>query len=135
MATARRTLVLDAGNTTLFAGWFVGRKLRHQLRVPIETAASRQGFAEHVAARLPATADTAVMCSVVPRQNARLLTNVRRTFAIEPRLLTAASPHGLRIGYRRPAELGTDRLACALGARALFPGRHAIVVDFGTATT
>ena len=39
------------------------------------------------------------------------------------------------IGYRRPGELGADRLAAALGARIRFPGRDVVVVDGGTATT
>jgi type III pantothenate kinase len=50
-------------------------------------------------------------------------------------LLTAGGSHGLRIGYRDPKQLGTDRLAAALGARAEFPRKNVIVVDCGTATT
>jgi len=42
---------------------------------------------------------------------------------------------GLKIGYRNPLEVGPDRIANAIGATHLYPGRHLIVVDFGTATT
>lgn len=42
---------------------------------------------------------------------------------------------GLKNGYRNPAQLGCDRFAAAIGARALAPGRALIVATCGTATT
>ncbi len=42
---------------------------------------------------------------------------------------------GLVNGYRNPAQLGCDRFAAAIGARALAPGRQIIVANCGTATT
>jgi type III pantothenate kinase len=42
---------------------------------------------------------------------------------------------GVRNGYRDPAQLGCDRFAAAIGAHALYPGRHLIVATCGTATT
>jgi type III pantothenate kinase len=42
---------------------------------------------------------------------------------------------GLKNGYRRPEQLGSDRFASAIGARALFPNRVLLVVTCGTATT
>ena len=42
---------------------------------------------------------------------------------------------GLKIAYRDPKEVGADRIADAVGAIKLFPGRNLIVADFGTATT
>jgi type III pantothenate kinase len=42
---------------------------------------------------------------------------------------------GIRNGYRDPAQLGCDRFAAAIGARALVPDRALIVVNCGTATT
>ena len=42
---------------------------------------------------------------------------------------------GLRNGYRDPAQLGCDRFAAALGARALAPGMPLVVATCGTATT
>ena len=37
--------------------------------------------------------------------------------------------------YLTPETLGRDRLAAAVGAATLFPGRNVLVVDFGTAVT
>lgn len=42
---------------------------------------------------------------------------------------------GLRNGYRDPGQLGCDRFASAIGARALYPGRALLVATCGTATT
>ncbi|HAT32065.1 MAG TPA: type III pantothenate kinase [Janthinobacterium sp.] len=42
---------------------------------------------------------------------------------------------GLRNGYRDPAQLGCDRFAAAIGARALAPGQAILVANCGTATT
>lgn len=42
---------------------------------------------------------------------------------------------GVRNGYRNPAQLGSDRFAAAIGARALAPGEPLVVATCGTATT
>jgi type III pantothenate kinase len=42
---------------------------------------------------------------------------------------------GVRNGYRNPAQLGCDRFAAAIGARALEPDRALVVATCGTATT
>ena len=42
---------------------------------------------------------------------------------------------GVLNGYRNPGQLGCDRFAAAIGARALAPGQDLIVATCGTATT
>jgi type III pantothenate kinase len=42
---------------------------------------------------------------------------------------------GVRNGYRKPSQLGCDRFAAAIGARALMTGQALIVATCGTATT
>jgi type III pantothenate kinase len=42
---------------------------------------------------------------------------------------------GVRSHYRNPVQLGCDRFAAVIGARALFPQRALIVATCGTATT
>jgi type III pantothenate kinase len=48
---------------------------------------------------------------------------------------SSARRAGLANGYRNPKQLGCDRFAAAIGARALEPGRALIVATCGTATT
>ncbi|MFD2367487.1 type III pantothenate kinase [Pseudoduganella sp. GCM10020061] len=42
---------------------------------------------------------------------------------------------GMHNRYRNPQQLGADRFAAALGARALEPGKRIVVATCGTATT
>jgi type III pantothenate kinase len=48
---------------------------------------------------------------------------------------SSAALAGLRNGYRTPSQLGCDRFAAAIGARALAPGQALLVATCGTATT
>lgn len=48
---------------------------------------------------------------------------------------TPQTPVPLANAYRTPETLGRDRLAAAVGAATLFPGRNVLVADFGTAVT
>lgn len=45
------------------------------------------------------------------------------------------TPIGLKIDYRTPETLGTDRLAAAIGAMSEAPGRNVLVIDAGSAIT
>ena len=105
------------------------------MRVPVRAAATGAGFARLVAARLRGPVARAALCSVVPALTPKFVAQVERAYGVAPRLLGPEAAHGLASGYRRPRELGADRIAAALGARARFPRRDLIVVDFGTATT
>jgi type III pantothenate kinase len=50
-------------------------------------------------------------------------------------LVSQAEQCGVRNGYRNPAQLGSDRWAAMIGARALIDARPVLVVVCGTATT
>ena len=130
-----RTLVLNLGNTSLFAGVFSDDRLTARFRVPIRQAATAQSFARLIARRVRGRIDCTALCSVVPALTTPVARYLERTFGVAPLVLTADAPHGLKLGYRRPREFGTDRLAAALGARSMFPKTNVIVVDCGTATT
>ena len=48
---------------------------------------------------------------------------------------TPQTPVPIANAYRTPETLGRDRLAAAVGATVLYPGRNVLIVDFGTAVT
>jgi len=48
---------------------------------------------------------------------------------------TPQTPVPIGNAYRTPETLGRDRLADAVGAATLYPGRNVLIVDFGTAVT
>ncbi len=123
-----RTLVLSLGNTSLFGGVFAEARLVSSFRLlPADLVRLPRRVRGHI--------ERAALCSVVPALTPDVLRLIQRTWQLEARVLTADAPHGLTIGYRRPRELGADRVATALGARTLFPQTNAIIVDCGTATT
>jgi type III pantothenate kinase len=130
-----RTLVLNLGNTTLFGGVFAEGRLVRRFRFPMREIATPAAFARRVGPALRGRIDRAALASVVPALTARIRRSVTMACGVVPRLLTAETATGLTHGYRRPRELGTDRLAAALGARTLYSGKNVIVVDCGTATT
>jgi type III pantothenate kinase len=130
-----RTLVLSLGNSTLVAGVFAGGRLVQRLKATLAVVAGPGGVERLLAAGVKGRVDRAVLSSVVPALTRRTERAVKRAWGVSPRLLTAGGPHGLQIGYREPGQLGADRLAAALGARAEFPKRNLVVVDCGTATT
>lgn len=49
--------------------------------------------------------------------------------------LTASTPLPIAVDYRTPGTLGRDRVAAAVGAWALAPGRDLLIADLGTAVT
>lgn len=123
-----RTLAISIGNTSLFAGVFVDARLLRSFRL-------RHDELGALPARVGRAVDAVALCSVVPVLTSRVAEVARRTWSVAPRVLTADTVDVLTIGYRRPRELGTDRLAAALGAFDRWPGKDVIVIDCGTATT
>jgi type III pantothenate kinase len=75
------------------------------------------------------------ICSVVPDAVHSLRNCFRKYFRFEPFVLQPGAKTGLKIRYRNPLEVGADKIANAIGALRRFPGRHLLIIDFGTATT
>jgi len=134
----KQTLTLDLGNSTLAVGVFEDARLVKHLHFPNTTPVDqlipkilRQTGGQQAARKINA----ACGCSVVPDLTPPLLAELESALGLRPLLLTSTENHGLKIRYRRPAQLGADRVAAALGARKLYPGENLVIVDCGTATT
>ena len=135
-------LALDIGNSQIFGGVF---DAEDRLRLQFRHASRAQATSDELGLFFrdvlrengidPAGIQTVAICSVVPDmvhsvRNASMKYFNARPFVLEPGVRT-----GLNIRYRNPLEVGADRIAGAIAASQLFPGRNAIIVDFGTATT
>jgi type III pantothenate kinase len=72
--------------------------------------------------------------SVVPQIDRFLREGCQRYFNTVPLALRAADQRVMEVRTDRPAELGSDMLAAAIGARARY-GTPLVVVGYGTATT
>ena len=135
-------LAIDAGNSRVKWGWYQrdggqdGRGGWSSIATVslIEFAAS----SDHVNPFSATHADPErIIISNVAGEGAhQLLVNWTSIFEAEPHWLKGgARTCGVSNGYERPEQLGPDRWAALVAARALEPGRDCLVVNAGTATT
>jgi type III pantothenate kinase len=120
-----RTLALDIGNTAVKVGFF-------EADVLIESAAG-QTLAQVLAAVQRHRPEHVVLASVAEPTAAwaETLRPLVRGRVLEFAPATTALPIGN--AYATPHTLGADRLAAAVGAAWLLPGRPVVIVDAGTA--
>jgi type III pantothenate kinase len=134
-------LALDVGNSQIFCGVYEGEKLKITFRRTSNVRASSDEFGGFFRVTLrengidPGEIDMAGICSVVPDAVRSLRNCFRKYFGFEPFLLQPGVKTGLKIRYRNPLDVGSDKIANAIGALSRFPGRNLLIVDFGTATT
>jgi len=138
-------LAIDAGNSRVKWGW---------LEAANQSGAAHDGYdwtniatvslidfaasSDHVNPFSVTHADPErIMISNVAGDGAhQLLVNWTSIFDVEPVWLRAEVERcGVRNLYERPDQLGPDRWAALIAARALHPAGAALVVNSGTATT
>jgi len=78
--------------------------------------------------------DDAVICSVVPRLTKILTRDLKAGFRIKPYIIGKDIIVPIKNLYRKPLQVGQDRLVNAYAGVRLY-GAPLIVVDFGTAIT
>lgn len=134
-------LCLDIGNTQIFGGLFKDDKLVLQFR-----KASKQSFSsDEVGVFLKNVIrennfnnediSAISICSVVPDQDHSIRSACYKYFNITPFFIQPGIKTGLKIKYKNPLEVGSDRITNAIAATKLFPNQNLVIVDFGTATT
>ena len=123
---AVRTLALDIGNTAIKYGCFRDDVLE-------ETAAGLT--ATQLRERLPQLhADAAIVSSVAAEPAAGWVRELQPYVAGKVvEFVPATTPLPIQNAYATPHTLGADRLAAAVGAAWLLPGRTLAVLDAGTA--
>lgn len=133
-------LAIDVGNTQTVIGVFDGTELRHmwrlstnkvdtadELRLKVRPLLEAEGVDAHAV-------EGSVVASVVPALTSAWEGALRTLFGTAPLTCSAAAAGDLfEAAYDNPSEIGADRVADAVAARALY-GAPVIVVDFGTAT-
>jgi type III pantothenate kinase len=134
-------LALDVGNSQIYCGVFKNEILVTQFRHASTGRASSDEIGVFLRGALrenqldPEQISVIAISSVVPDLNYSLRASCQKYFNIEPMILRPGLKTGLQISYKDPKEVGSDRIADAMGAIKLFPGKNLIVIDFGTATT
>ncbi len=134
-------LAIDAGNTNTVFALHDGARFCTEWRC--ETVANRTADElfvwllnlMHNAGIDPASIESTVIASVVPAATENLRTLSQRYFGAGPLVVGDADCQpGVDLKVDRPAVVGADRIANAVGAGMTY-GADLIVVDFGTATT
>jgi type III pantothenate kinase len=121
-------LCLDAGNTRLKFGLHDGSGWRGQ-------GALKHDALDDLVADLKARPTRIVACNVAGDAVRRRIEALAASLALPLDWLTGtAAACGVRNGYDTPQQLGADRWAALIGARALHTGA-CVVVMAGTATT
>lgn len=130
-------LAIDIGNTHITLGLFDGARLIRTGRFATRRDATADELGILWSAFLRETrAAGACLASVVPQIDAAGIEACRRYLRLAPIVVGAPGTRlGIRNRYRRPEEVGADRLVNAVAVHFLYKGKAAIVVDFGTATT
>lgn len=135
-------LCLDVGNTNVFAGVLVGhRETIASFRFPSGQSITMDTFGMFLLEMLRhhgiALKDLNGVClsSVVPSHNYSIMGACREYLNQDPLVLSPADQDIVFIDTEHPEQLGSDRVANAIGALHRFPGENLIILDFGTATT
>ena len=134
-------LTLDVGNSQIFGGVFDDGELTLRFRRTAQPPISSDELGLFLRSVLrendsdPSSVEQIALCSVVPDLIYSLRSCFRKYFGLDPFILQVGVKTGLKIRYRNPIEVGSDRIANAIGALHLYPGRNLIIIDFGTATT
>ena len=134
-------LAIDVGNTQTVIGVYDGEAMRHMWRI----ATNKNHTSDELRLKLMPLLSSegigadglggAALASVVPQLTHGWRSALRKLVGADP-LVCTADPAGEELfptAYANPAEIGADRVADAVAARALY-GQPVVVVDFGTAT-
>lgn len=124
-------LALDIGNTNINIGIFKGRRLLKRLHID----ASRKDCCDSL--RAIATRNKikhAVISSVVPQATVALRRCLKSALGRQPYIIGKELEVPVENLYRKPGQVGMDRLVNAYAGIELY-GAPLVVVDFGTALT
>jgi type III pantothenate kinase len=133
-------LAVDAGNTNITLGLYVGETLRFHWRLtsvhdktPDEYGSVLQGLLQR--AKISASDIHAMaIASVVPPITSTFAEIGRRLFHCEALVVDGTSNTGVRILYDDLTQLGADRIVDVAAGYRLYGG-PACIIDLGTATT
>lgn len=133
------TLALDIGNTAVKGGLFDGPDLVRTFRFATDVTASVPAYRHALRHHLDGTDVRRIgLASVVPAVTVRVAEAVQAETLQLPLVVRHTLALPFAMGYETPETLGTDRIAAAAGAHALYRPAHdspLVVVDAGTAVT
>ena len=133
-------LAIDVGNTNIVFGLYDDKNVIDYWRINSDhhKTADEYGllFIEAIkcANAVIKDIDAVIIASVVPLLSTTIRKMVERYFKVTPMFVDENSRTGIRICYKNPKEVGSDRIVNAVAAYTIYGGA-VIIIDFGTATT
>ncbi|MGE0527297.1 MAG: type III pantothenate kinase [Bdellovibrionales bacterium] len=134
-------LCLDVGNSQIYGGVFDEGRIRLRFRRNSRTGASSDEIGVFLRAVLrendidPRNIKQIAVCTVVPEVLHSVKNSCLKYFHVNPFVLQAGVKTGLKVRYKNPLEVGSDRIANAIAGAHLYPDKDLLIIDFGTATT
>ena len=135
-------LCLDIGNTHLVGGVFDKNQLLLQFRYDSKQIGTSDSLGIFIRSVLLENninyklIDEVSIASVVPFIDYTIrATCIKYLNNINPLFLTAETITNIVINVKNPNEVGADLIASAVAARDLFPDKHLLIFDLGTATS
>ncbi|MFC1666799.1 type III pantothenate kinase [Candidatus Omnitrophota bacterium] len=126
-------LAVDIGNTSIYNGIFKGRILSKAFRTPTNAKDLKSQYIKRMKPCLKGI-ERVVVGSVVPEALKCVRKLVRDTLGKEILVVGEDVDSGVKNLYKKPRQVGQDRLINARAAYELHGG-PSIIVDFGTAIT
>lgn len=127
-------LTVDVGNTSTGVAVFREGEIVFRNRMPTPVSFRPQMLRALVRPVRSGGIASVVVSSVVPAVDSSLTRCIRSLWDVRPLLLDHRTDTGISLRIDRPAELGADRIADAVGALRYFSPPF-MVIDSGTATT
>lgn len=133
-------LAIDVGNTNIVFGVYENQNLIDYWRINSDQHKTADEYGiffleavKSVTAKVM-DIDSVIIASVVPFLSTTIRKMVERYFKVTPMFVDENSRTGIRICYKNPKEVGSDRIVNAVAAYTIYGGA-VIIIDFGTATT
>jgi len=124
-------LAIDIGNTNISCGIFKGSRLIKQFDIPTKSCL-KTGFSKKL--KNPAEISAAIICSVVPARTGIISRKIAALTGKTPYIIGKDLAVPIKNLYRKPGQVGKDRLVNAYAASILYQA-PLIVIDSGTAIT
>jgi len=128
-------LVIDIGNTLTHVGFFGGRGLVYEFKIPTNSRISNEKIYKKLA-RFSKTVQSYGISSVVPNKDGFWNRFVTKYFKHMPLFISGKVELPIKIRIKNAKTLGADRICNAVAGYNLFKGKsNVIVIGLGTANT
>jgi len=127
-------IAVDIGNTNIVIGMFKGRKLAKILRLNADI--SKSSLIKLIKKQCPAEKiQGVIVSSVVPKRLKAVKEAFKAVLRLKPIVLGEDARVPIKNSYKKPHQVGQDRLVNAFAALHIYRKRPLIIVDFGTAVS